>query len=50
MAMMKDQVDALQASGVPATFLNSSLAAGESRARLRGSVKMASKPGRTTPG
>src|ERR1039457_5028503 len=33
---MKDQVDALQASGVPATFLNSSLAAGESRARLRG--------------
>ena len=35
-ALMKDQVDALQASGVPATFLNSSLAAGESRARLRG--------------
>ena len=29
-ALMKDQVDALQASGVPATFLNSSLAAGES--------------------
>jgi superfamily II DNA helicase RecQ len=26
-ALMKDQVDALQASGVPATFLNSSLAA-----------------------
>ncbi len=35
-ALMKDQVDALQASGVPATFLNSSLAAGESRARLHG--------------
>jgi ATP-dependent DNA helicase RecQ len=35
-ALMKDQVDALQTSGVPATFLNSSLAAGESRARLRG--------------
>jgi len=27
-ALMKDQVDALQAGGVPATFLNSSLAAG----------------------
>jgi ATP-dependent DNA helicase RecQ len=35
-ALMKDQVDALQASGVPATFLNSSLSADESRARLRG--------------
>src|SRR5437868_11179678 len=35
-ALMKDQVDALQAAGVPATFLNSSLAAGESRARMRG--------------
>ena len=35
-ALMKDQVDALQGSGVPATFLNSSLAAGESRSRLRG--------------
>ena len=35
-ALMKDQVDALQAGGVPATFLNSSLAAAESRARLRG--------------
>ena len=35
-ALMKDQVDALQASGVAATFLNSSLAAGESRGRLRG--------------
>src|SRR5258708_2495213 len=35
-ALMKDQVDALQASGVPATFLNSSLKPEESRARLRG--------------
>ena len=35
-ALMKDQVDALQASGVAATFLNSSLAPGEARARLRG--------------
>jgi len=34
-ALMKDQVDGLQASGVPATFLNSSLESGESRARLR---------------
>src|SRR5712671_3611286 len=34
-ALMKDQVDQLQASGVPATFLNSSLAPGESRPRLR---------------
>jgi len=35
-ALMKDQVDGLQAGGVPATFLNSSLASEESRARLRG--------------
>src|SRR5882724_2029621 len=35
-ALMKDQVDALRAAGVPATFLNSSLKADESRARLRG--------------
>ena len=35
-ALMKDQVDAMQAAGVAATFLNSSLAAGESRPRLRG--------------
>src|SRR2546425_10476339 len=35
-ALMKDQVDALKGAGVPATFLNSSLAAGESRPRLRG--------------
>ncbi|MGZ5545343.1 MAG: DNA helicase RecQ [Limisphaerales bacterium] len=33
-ALMKDQVDALQAAGVPATFLNSSLDASESRERL----------------
>src|SRR5256886_12560463 len=35
-ALMKDQVDALRASGVAATFLNSTLAADEARARLRG--------------
>ena len=35
-ALMKDQVDALQASGVAATFLNSSLDGTEARARLRG--------------
>src|SRR5205085_1681630 len=35
-ALMKDQVDGLQASGIAATFLNSSLDADESRARLRG--------------
>jgi len=35
-ALMKDQVDGLTASGAPATFLNSSLAAGEARPRLRG--------------
>ena len=35
-ALMKDQVDALQASGVAATFLNSTLGAEESRTRLRG--------------
>ena len=35
-ALMKDQVDALQAAGVAATFLNSSLAAGESRPRIHG--------------
>src|SRR5882724_6573134 len=31
-ALMKDQVDALQENGVPATFLNSSLKAEEARA------------------
>src|SRR6185369_9071176 len=35
-ALMKDQVDALIASGVAATFLNSTLGEVESRARLRG--------------
>ncbi len=35
-ALMKDQVDALRASGVAATFLNSTLGADEVRARLRG--------------
>ncbi|MBI4972145.1 MAG: DNA helicase RecQ [Candidatus Omnitrophica bacterium] len=35
-ALMKDQVNALQVSGVAATFLNSSLDAEESRERLRG--------------
>jgi ATP-dependent DNA helicase RecQ len=35
-ALMKDQVDALQASGIAATFLNSSLESAESRSRLRG--------------
>jgi len=35
-ALMKDQVDQLQAAGVAATFLNSSLSVAESRQRLRG--------------
>lgn len=35
-ALMKDQVDALTASGVPATFLNSTLDGEEARARFRG--------------
>jgi ATP-dependent DNA helicase RecQ len=35
-ALMKDQVDALQAAGVGATFLNSTLPSGECRQRLRG--------------
>ena len=34
-ALMKDQVDALQTAGVAATFLNSSLSPDESRQRLR---------------
>jgi ATP-dependent DNA helicase RecQ len=33
---MKDQVDQLQAAGVAATYLNSTLSADESRSRLRG--------------
>lgn len=35
-SLMKDQVDALIASGIDATYLNSSLTAGESRKRLNG--------------
>jgi len=35
-ALMKDQVDQLQAAGIPSTFLNSTLDAAESRHRLRG--------------
>ena len=35
-ALMKDQVDALQSAGAPATFLNSTLDAEESRSRLAG--------------
>ena len=35
-ALMKDQVDQLQAAGVAATFLNSSLSEAESRSRLAG--------------
>ena len=35
-ALMKDQVDALQANGVAATFLNSSLEGDDAKARFRG--------------
>lgn len=35
-ALMKDQVDQLQAAGVAATFLNSSVGAAEARSRLSG--------------
>ena len=35
-ALMKDQVDALQANGVEATFLNSSLDSEDARSRFRG--------------
>ena len=35
-ALMKDQVDALQANGVEATFLNSSLESEDARSRFRG--------------
>src|SRR6188472_2742051 len=35
-SLMKDQVDALHASGIAATYLNSSLDGSEARTRLRG--------------
>lgn len=35
-SLMKDQVDALQSSGIAATFLNSAIAQGEGKRRLRG--------------
>jgi ATP-dependent DNA helicase RecQ len=35
-ALMKDQVDALQTSGIPATYLNSTLDRGEAKTRWRG--------------
>ena len=35
-ALMKDQVDALQARGLPATFINSSISEPEQRARIDG--------------
>jgi len=35
-ALMKDQVDALVASGIPATFLNSTLESASARSRFRG--------------
>src|SRR5881398_394553 len=35
-SLMKDQVDALQTSGIPATYLNSTLDRDESKARWRG--------------
>ncbi len=37
-ALMKDQVDALQTAGIPATFLNSSLGQSEAARRLHGFV------------
>ena len=38
-SLMKDQVDALEAAGVPATFVNSTLPAGEMAARLEGAER-----------
>src|SRR6476661_4215284 len=34
-SLMKDQVDSLETSGIPATFLNSALDSGEAKARFR---------------
>jgi len=42
-ALMKDQVDALTASGVPATFLNSSLSSDDNATRRRGLAEGAYK-------
>ncbi|HEX5726376.1 MAG TPA: ATP-dependent DNA helicase RecQ [Longimicrobiaceae bacterium] len=42
-SLMKDQVDALQAVGLPATFVNSSLSAGEMSARLDAAARGAFK-------
>jgi ATP-dependent DNA helicase RecQ len=38
-SLMKDQVDALEAAGLPATFLNSSISGGEMDARLEGAAR-----------
>ena len=38
-SLMKDQVDALEAAGAPATFINSSLPPGEMQARLEGAQR-----------
>jgi ATP-dependent DNA helicase RecQ len=38
-SLMKDQVDALEAAGVPATFINSSLPQSEMQARLEGAQR-----------
>jgi ATP-dependent DNA helicase RecQ len=42
-SLMKDQVDALDAAGVPATFINSTLPSGEMMARLDGAQSGAYK-------
>src|SRR4029077_7163950 len=46
--LMKDQVDALQTSGVPATYLNSTLDRDESKARW-GSLRRGQYPMRYVP-
>jgi len=38
-ALMKDQVDALQQIGIPATFINSSLSSAEQQSRIEGMVR-----------